>query len=117
MQRLRNLRRPLRPRLILLIRKHQQPRITQFLFVQHRRQLVGGRAEPLDVRGVNDEDHCRRIGIIAAPVRPYRGLPTEIPDVEVYVLVEDGFDVEAYCGDCGNDFAELLLGGRTVSGL
>ncbi len=34
--------------------------------------------------------------------RPY-------PDVEVEVLVRDGFDVEADCRDGGDDFADLWL--------
>ena len=29
------------------------------------------------------------------------------PDVEIEVLICDGFDVEAYRGDCGYDFADL----------
>lgn len=31
------------------------------------------------------------------------------PDVEVEVLVRDGFDVEADCRDGGDDFADLCL--------
>lgn len=31
------------------------------------------------------------------------------PDVEVEVLVRDGFDVEADCRDGGDDFADLWL--------
>jgi len=106
-QRLTDLPRALRARLILLIREDQQRRIPQLLLAQHRAQLLRRRPQPLDVRAVDDEHHRRRVAVVAAPVGPDGRLPTQVPDVEVEVLVRHGLDVEADRGNRGDDLADL----------
>lgn len=43
------------------------------------------------------------------PQRPDLVLSTHIPDIELCILVRDGLDVEADCGDSGDVLAELEL--------
>ena len=41
------------------------------------------------------------------PKRSNLVLTADIPNVEFDILVGDGFDVEAYCWNCGNTLVEL----------
>ena len=45
-----------------------------------------------------------------------KGSKVSYPDIEVEILVGDGFDVEAYCGYSGDDFADLEASNMSAFG-
>ena len=77
-QRLADLARALRARLILLVREHQQRGVPQLVLAQHRGELVGGGREAVEVGGVDDEDDGGGVGVVAAPVGADGGLAAEV---------------------------------------
>lgn len=48
-----------------------------------------------------------RSSIVVPPQRTDLVLSSDVPDIELYVLVRHGLDVEADCGDCGHGLVEL----------
>jgi len=109
---LRDVGSPLRPRLVLLVRKHQESRILELVLVQHGRQLVRRRLQTLDIRRVDDKDNRRGVGIVASPIRPDARLPAQVPNVEVELAVCHGLDVESDRGYRRYYFADLFSGVR-----
>ena len=55
----------------LLIRKHKQLRLPQFILAQHGQQLGFARWQPISVGRIDDVDDGLSIRVIAAPVGPY----------------------------------------------
>ena len=93
---------------ILFIRKHQQRRSLQLFLPQQRLNLPLHNSQPCLVRRVNHENQRgRRLCVVTSPVRPDAVLSAQIPDTKRDVFVRQGLDVEAYCGDGGDDFADL----------
>lgn len=45
------------------------------------------------------QDHDRHTGKVVSPKRSDLILPTNIPHIELRVLIRDSLDVEAYCRD------------------
>jgi len=103
---------------ILLVGKHQQYRIAQLVFIQHALQLLARFSDTVSVVGVNDEYETLGVLEVVAPQRPDLVLTTDIPDSERYVLVLDGFHVEADGRNCSHNLAELevlMMHNRTYS--
>lgn len=107
LQRLTNLSGALCTGLVLFVGENQQRGVAQLLLIQHCRQLIRSGVQALDVGGIDYEDDCGRVGVVAAPVGPDARLASEVPHVEVEVLVGDGFNVETDGRDGGYDFADL----------
>lgn len=80
---------------ILLVGKHQQQRILHFAILNDTRQLVLRLGDPIAVVAVDNEDETLGAREVVAPQRSDLVLPTDVPDVELGVLVGHGFDVEA----------------------
>lgn len=107
LQRLRNVCCALGSRLVLLVGKDQQRRVLELVLVQHARQLIGRRLQPLNIRRVNHKHNGRGIRIVAPPVRPNRCLAAEIPHVKIEVFVRHRLHVEANSRNRRDDLTNL----------
>jgi len=94
---------------ILLVGKHQEEGVTQLIFVEHALQFLTCLDNTVSVIGVDDEDDALGVLEIMPPQRSDLVLTTDIPHCELNVLVLDGLDVEADCGDGGDNFTKLEL--------
>jgi hypothetical protein len=82
-------------RQILLIRKYQQQTILHLTVAQYTMELLLGLVYSVPVLAVDDEDEALGAGVVVPPERPDLVLPTDVPDVELDVLVGHGLHVEA----------------------
>ena len=94
---------------ILLVRKHEQQTIFHFPIIDDAVQLLPRLVHPGAIARIDNEDQALRPAEVVSPQRPDLVLATDVPDVELDVLVGDGLDVEADCGDGGDILAELEL--------
>ena len=78
LQSLGNIACALGARLVLLVGEDQQRGVSKFFLIQHGCQLIGGRAQSLNIRGVDDEDDSGGIGVVATPVWTDGCLATQI---------------------------------------
>lgn len=82
-------------RQILLIGKHQEKRILQFILVQHPLKFITSLGcDTITVIAVDDEDNSLSILEIMSPQRSNLILTTDIPDGKLNVLVFDRFDIK-----------------------
>lgn len=88
---------------ILLVGKHEQHGIAEFVFVEHSVQFVAGGVDTIRVIGIDHEDESLSVLVVVAPQRTDFVLTTDVPDGERNVLVFDGFDIETDRGDRRND--------------
>jgi len=96
-------------RKILLVGEDKQKSIPQLVFVEHTLELLTGLDDTVAIVGVDDEDDTLGVLEVMSPERTDLVLSTDIPHGELNVLVLDSLDVEANCGNSGDDFAELKL--------
>jgi hypothetical protein len=70
-------------------------------------QLSASLVHAIAIDRVNDEDQALGAREVVSPQRPDLVLTTDIPDVELGVLVCDGLDVETDRGDCCDILVQL----------
>ena len=104
---------------VLLVVEDEQGGVPQPVVVQHAVQLLLGLGKPAPVLAVHHEDDGVTVLEVVLPQRPDLGLAAHVPDGEVDVLVLHALHVEADCGDCGDDLAELQFveDGRLSGGI
>jgi len=104
-------------RQILFVGEDKEHGIPELILVQHALQLLTSFNYTIAIVAVDDEDDALSVLEIMSPERSDLVLSTDIPHCELNVLVLDGLDVEADCGNGGDDFAELeLIQDRGLSG-
>jgi hypothetical protein len=94
---------------ILLVGEDEEKSITELVLVEHTLKLLAGLDNTVAIVGVDDEDDTLGVLEVMSPERTDLVLSTDIPHGELNVLVLDSLDVEADCGDGGDDFTELQL--------
>lgn len=80
---------------ILLVRKNEQQTLLHLPIAQYAMQLLLGLIQSLTVLAIDDEHEALRPCVVVSPEGPDLVLSSDIPDVELDVLVRDGFDVES----------------------
>ena len=90
---------------ILLVREHKQQTVLHLPIAQYTVELLLGLVYALPVLTVDDEHEALRAGVVVPPEGPNLVLSSDIPDVELDVLVCDGFDIESdwVCRWSGSD--------------
>lgn len=96
-------------RQILLIRKHQQQTILHFPILNNPVQLLSRLIDTISVIRVNDENQTLCPREIMSPQRSNLVLSTDVPHVELDVLVCYRLNVEADCGNGGDSLVEAKL--------
>ena len=87
---------------VLLVGKDKEQRLFHLAVEDDAVQLLSRLVDPCAVIGVDDEDEALGAGEVVAPERADLVLAADVPDIELDVLVGDGFDVEADGGDGGD---------------
>ena len=82
-------------RQVLLVCEYQQEAILHLTIAKNAVQLLLCLVYPLLILAIDDEDKTLRAGVVVPPQRPNLILPTDIPYVELDVLVCDGLNVES----------------------
>ena len=83
---------------ILLVGEDQEESISEFVLVEHALKLLTSLDNTVTIVAVNDEDDTLGVLEVMSPERSDLVLSTDIPDVELGVLVCDSLDVET-CAD------------------
>jgi len=94
---------------ILLVGKDKEERITELVLVKHALELLACLGDTFSVIRVNNKDDALRVLEVMSPEGADLVLSSYVPDGEGDVLVLDGLNVEADCGDGGDDLAKLKL--------
>jgi len=94
---------------ILLVGEDKEKSVTELILVQHALELFTCLDDTISVVGVDNEDDTLGVLEIMPPKRSDLVLPTNIPHCELDVLVLDSLNVEADCGNGGDNFTELEL--------
>jgi hypothetical protein len=81
-------------RQVLLVCKHEEQAFLHLPIAQNPMQLLFRFVYPLPILAVHDEDETLRSGVIMSPQRSNLVLSTDIPNVELYVLVGHCLDIE-----------------------
>lgn len=76
-------------------------------YLQHGVQLLLGDVQSIDIGRVHDVDQRVRVGVVAPPVGADAGLPAQVPDLELDVLVLQRLHIEADGGHSLLDFIGL----------
>ena len=87
---------------ILLVGKDQKQRVFHFAIVDNLVQLRLGLLEAGGITRVHDEDQTLCTGVVVSPERADLVLTTDIPHIELDVLIGHALDVESDGGDCGH---------------
>lgn len=87
---------------ILLIGKDQQQRVLHFTVVDDPVKLNGSFLHALRVAGVNHENQSLCTGVVVSPEGSNLVLTTDIPDIELDILVSHAFDIESNCRNGGD---------------
>lgn len=87
---------------ILLVGKDKQKSILHFAIIDDLVQLRASLLQAGGIARVNHEDQTLCARVIVSPERPDLVLATDIPDIELDVLIGDTLDVEANGGDGGH---------------
>lgn len=87
---------------ILLVGKDQQESILHFAVVDDLVQLRTSFLQARGVAGVDNEDQTLCARVVVSPERPDLVLATDIPNIELDVLIGNALDVEADGGDGGH---------------
>lgn len=85
-------------RQILFISKYQNDGVTHLPIVNYPMQLRARLIHSIPIRTVHYEYKTLCSRIVVSPERSYLILSTDIPNVELDVLVGDGFHVKAHSG-------------------
>ena len=93
----RDFRHRLGLRQVLLVGVDQKTCVLQLLVVDESPQFLLGQAEAFVVAGVNHKDDALSVVVIVSPQVANSRLASDVPDVEVDVLVADFLDIEAHC--------------------
>lgn len=80
---------------ILLVGEDQQQRVLHFAVVDDLVQLRGSFLHAIRVAGVNHENQSLCTGVVVSPEGSNLILTTDIPDIELDVLVSHAFDIES----------------------
>ena len=94
---------------ILLVGENKKHGVLEFLLTEHLVKLLAVLLNTVLVIGVDHEDEALGVLVVVAPKQTDLVLTADIPHVEADVLVLDGLDVEANCGDGVHDLTELHL--------
>ena len=92
---------------VLLVGEDKEQRFFHLTVENDAVQLLSRLVYPCAVVGVDDEDEALGAGEVVTPERADLILAADVPDVELDVLVGDGFDVEADGGDGGDVLVEF----------
>ena len=92
---------------ILLVREHEQETILHFPVTQYAVQLLLRLVDTVPVLAVDDEDQTLRASVVMPPEGSNLVLSSNIPDVELGVLVCDCLHVEADGRDGGDVLVKL----------
>lgn len=87
---------------ILLVGKNQKQRVLHFAIVDNLVQLRLGLLEAGGITRVHDEDQALCTGVVVSPERADLVLTTNIPHIELDVLIGHALDVKSNRGDCGH---------------
>jgi len=104
-------------RKILFVGKDKEKCVTELIFVEHSLEFLTCLHNTISVIGVDDKDDALGVLEVMPPQRPNLVLTANIPHCELDVLVFNGFNVEADCGNGGDNFTELefIHGGKVKS--
>lgn len=91
---------------ILLIGKDQQESILHFAIVDNLVKLGASLLQTSSVAGVHNEDQTLCTRIVVSPEGSDLVLSTNIPDIELHILIGDAFNVETD----GRDSGDVLIG-------
>lgn len=92
---------------ILLVCKHQNHSIAQFVLVQHVVQLLLCLDDALSVVGIDDKNEPLRVLEVMTPQRADLVLASDVPNGEADIFVLDCLDVEADGWNGCDDLAQL----------
>ncbi len=84
-------------RQVLLVGKDHKEAVLHFVVAENTMELLLGLVDSIAVRGINHEDETLRAGVIVSPERSDLVLPSDVPDVELDILIRHGLHVEANC--------------------
>lgn len=87
---------------ILLVGKDQEQRVLHFAIVDDLVQLRPSLLEAGGIARIHDEDQTLCAGVVVSPERANLVLTTDIPHVELDVLIGHALDVESDSGDRGD---------------
>lgn len=94
---------------VLFISEYQDDGVSHLPVVDDPVQLLPGLVYPVPVGAVHHEYKALGAGVVMAPQRTDLILTSDIPHVKFNILVGDGLDVEADCGDGIDALAQLEL--------
>ena len=94
---------------ILLVGENEEQAVLHFTVAQYALELVLGLVDALAVLGVDDEDKALSAGIVVPPEGTDLVLATDVPNVELDVLVGDGLDVETDGGNSRHGLVKFEL--------
>ncbi|EEQ37837.1 ADP-ribosylation factor 1 [Clavispora lusitaniae ATCC 42720] len=94
---------------ILLVGKHKQQGVSQFVLVEHSLQLFSGLGNTVSVIGVHNENDTLCVSEVVSPQWSDLVLSTDIPNGEGNVLVLNGLDVETNSRNGGHNLTKLQL--------
>lgn len=87
---------------ILLVGEHQQEGILHFAIVNDLVELRTSFLQASSVARIHHENQTLCAGVVVTPQGTNLVLATDIPNIELDVLVGHALHVEADGGDCGN---------------
>lgn len=94
---------------ILLVGEDQKNSVSKILFLEHLVELLLGETDTVSVRGVDHEDETLSSWVVVSPENSDLVLSTDVPDVELDVLEDYGFNVETNGWDGVQDLSEFEL--------
>lgn len=94
-------------RQVLLIGEDQNDGVPHFTVVDDAMQLLPGLIYAISIRTVHYKDQSLGAGVVVPPKRTDLVLTTDVPNVELDVLVGDGLHVEADRGNGGNGLSQF----------
>ena len=84
-------------RQILLVRKHKQEALLHFPIAQYTVELLLRLVYTFPVLAVNDENETLGASVVLSPQGPNLVLSSDVPNVELDVLVGHGLHVKTHC--------------------
>ena len=81
-------------RQILLIREHEQQALLHFSVTQYPVQLLLRLIYSFTILAVHDENKALRACVVVPPQRPNFVLASDVPDIELHVLICYSFHIE-----------------------
>lgn len=79
----------------MLVCEYQQQCVFHFAVANDSAQFCSCLLDTVTVVAVDDKDKALGSAVVVAPKRPNLVLSTDIPNIELRVLIRDGLDVEA----------------------